>query len=85
MPWSRRQGRAYYSRSYRMKGQVVKKYVGGGWLGNMAARADAERREKRAALERAQREVQMAIADALNPLEQLAEWTRLLVTATPSL
>ncbi len=47
----------------------------------MAARADLERRENRAALEGAQRAVQMAIEDALRPLEQIHEMTRLLVSA----
>src|SRR5829696_6140493 len=63
-PWERRErGGLYYTRSRKVNGQVVRKYVGGGVLGQLAARVDADercRREEEAALWREERQSPVA-------------------------
>ena len=50
MGWEkRRRGGLYYTRSKKVRGRVVREYVGGGLLGQLAALSDAERRAKRKA------------------------------------
>ncbi len=45
MGWERRKrGGLYYTRSRKVRGRVVREYVGGGLLGQFAAASDAERR-----------------------------------------
>ena len=60
MAWERRErGGAYYTRSRKVNGRVIREYVGGGTLGEIAARMDALerlRREEEAALWREERE-----------------------------
>jgi hypothetical protein len=45
MGWERRgRGSWYYTRSKKVRGRVVREYVGGGLLGQSAALSDAKRR-----------------------------------------
>ena len=47
MGWERRtRGGLYYTRSKKVRGRVVREYVGCGPLGQLAALSDAERRAK---------------------------------------
>jgi len=79
-PWERRErGGLYYTRSRKDGGRVVREYVGGGVLGELAAQMDAlerERREEQAARWREEQEE----LDALEaPVAELSEASDLLV------
>jgi hypothetical protein len=82
MGWeSRQRGGLYYTRSRKENGRVIREYVGGGRLGELAAQMDAlerERREERAALWKEEREELDALEAAV---EELSESSDLLVRA----
>lgn len=66
MAWeTRRYGRRFYYRSRRVRGLVVKEYVGGGERGRQAAEADAAARAERAQAAQARRARQQ-------PIDQIA-------------
>lgn len=76
-PWERRErGGLYYTRSRKEGGRVVREYVGGGILGELAAQMDAEdrrRREEEAASRREERERLEALSAPVEELCEVAE------------
>lgn len=81
-PWERRErGGLCYTRSRKVDGRVVRQYVGGGVLGELAARTDELKRlerEEQAAADREERE-RLETLDA--PLAEAWEATEVLVRA----
>ena len=77
MGWEkRRRGGLYYTRSRKVRGRVVREYVGGGLLGQFAALSDAERRtqlEAQAAAWSAERAYLEAADAALHVLSDTSE------------
>ncbi len=82
MGWeSRERGGLYYTRSRKENGRVVREYIGGGMLGELAAQMDAIERERRE--ERATRwKEEQEDLDALEaPVDELTEASDILVRA----
>ena len=81
-PWERRErGGLYYTRSRKEGGRVVREYIGGGVLGELAAQLDAEERQRREEQAARWRDEQ-ADLDALDaPVAELSEASDLLVRA----
>ena len=82
-PWERRErGGLYYTRSRKVNGRVVREYVGGGMLGQLAARIDAQERRRREE-ERASRRDERERIEALEaPVAELCEAAEILARAT---
>lgn len=76
-PWERRErGELYYTRSRKVNGKVVREYVGGGVLGEIAACEDALKRRKRdeeAAAWKEEREQMEALEASVEELCEAAE------------
>ena len=76
-PWERRKrGGRYYTRSRKVNGRVVREYVGGGALGELAALMDTQerqRREEEAAAWREERERLEELADLVDELCEAVE------------
>ncbi len=82
MAWERRQrGGLYYTRSRKVNGRVVREYIGGGILGELSARMDAEARQRREEEAAALREDKQRTAELEEPVDKLCEATDLLVRA----
>ena len=81
-PWERRErGGLYYTRSRKVNGEVIREYVGGGVLGEIAGRMDAlerRQREEEATAWKEERE-QMEALDGLT--EELYEAAEILAKA----
>ena len=81
-PWERRKrGGLYYTRSRKVGGRVIREYVGGGILGELAARMDAEdrrRREEEAARRSEERE---HLETLCAPVEELCDAAEVIARA----
>jgi hypothetical protein len=82
MAWERRErGERYYTRSRRAEGRVVREYVGGGALGEFAARTDTEERERREAEAASGRAEVKRLEELAAPVVQLYEVAEALARA----
>jgi hypothetical protein len=81
-PWERRErGGLYYTRSRKEGGRVVREYVGGGLLGELAARMDAEERRQREEEKASQREERERLDALAAPVEELCEAAEVIARA----
>jgi hypothetical protein len=73
-PWeSRERGGLYYTRSRKVNGRVIREYVGGGVLGELAARMDAENRQRREEEAAAWREARDDLEEIAGLVDELCE------------
>jgi len=74
MAWERRErGGLYYTRSRKVNGKVVREYLGGGGLGKIAARMDAEERRRREEETAAWREERERLEELAGLVDELCE------------
>lgn len=72
MAWeARRRGTTYYTRFQKVDGRVVRRYVGTGWVGELAAAEDALHREARERAQADRRTERERLAELDAPLEAL--------------
>ena len=83
MGWETRQrGGRYYTRSRRENGRIVREYVGGGFVGELAALTDATRRAERQAKISARRAAQEELATLDAEVEDACEVVQALMDGT---
>jgi hypothetical protein len=81
-PWERRErGGLYYTRSRKEGGKVIREYVGGGVLGELAARMDAEGRRLREEEKASRREERERLDALAAPVEELCEAAEVIARA----
>jgi len=81
MPWEQRGQKKYFYRTERVRGRAVRRYVGTGAAGEMAAAADGLRRLNREIEARERRAEQARQQEAEAPLLRLCNVTDLLARA----
>jgi hypothetical protein len=82
MAWERRErGERYYTRSRKVGGRVVREYVGGSLVGELAARTDAEVRERREAEAVEGRAEVQRLEGLVTPVVELCEVAEILAQA----
>lgn len=80
--WERRErGDRYYTRSRKVGGRVVREYVGGGLVGELAAQTDAEERQRREAEGTAGRAEVQRMEQLIAPVVELCEVAEILAQA----
>jgi hypothetical protein len=80
--WERTErGGLYYTRSRKVNGRVIREYVGGGLLGQLAARMDAAERRRREQEAAAWKEERVRIEALTAPVDELVKATEILARA----
>ena len=83
MGWeTRKRGGSYYTRSRKIRGRVVREYVGNGFAGKFAADMDAEERANRQGRAKALREERICLEAADAPVIMLCEVVESLARGT---
>ena len=81
-PWERRErGGLYYTRSRKEGCKVIREYVGGGLIGELAARLDAEERRLREEEKISRREERERLDALAAPVEELCEAAEVIARA----
>ena len=81
-PWERRQrGGHYFTRSRKVNGKTVREYVGGGILGELAARLDAEERRRQEEEKASHREERERLDALAAPVEELCDAAEVIARA----
>ena len=81
MGWEFHGQRRYYTRSRKANGRVVREYIGGGAIGELAAAADALRHVERRIARAARQAEQARLEEALVPSLQLWQVAELVARA----
>src|SRR5215208_321019 len=82
-PWEKRErGSLYYTRSRKVNGRVVREYVGGGALGELAALMDAQERQRREEEAAAWREEREHLEELVGLVDELCEAVETVTRAT---
>src|SRR5829696_1002806 len=83
MAWEKRErGGVYYTRSRKVNGQVVREYIGGGVLGELAAQMDAKKRQRREEETAAWREERECLEELAGLVDELCEDVETVARAT---